>query len=275
MALVAGLVVGGFLGARLAQWSSERDAATPLRLVAGSVERMPFGGESGPVFGLPLHNGSTQTVELVHVGIDGLGGEIVTGGHQSLAPGSWRTVTFGAPADCGFGGTGSVDDVRLTVRTDDGDRRLRVSLPGGGQPVVDYHEAVCAPQAMPRPRDLAGVWLLEDSFGEQEFVGTMVWRFGRAGRFVADWDGAALQDVAHPLDGRYSLRDGRMRIDAVGGYAFCDGIHSALRPSLVDGPEPADPEFGRELTARWLKGDCPDGLRGQLWTFKRVLRGGG
>lgn len=212
-----------------------------------------------------------MTVEVNGLRFDDLDSELVAVEHATLLPGAWRTVRFGAPADCFFGVPRILGSVRLTVLTADGEREQEIPLAGGGRNLLEYHAAMCAPQVLPRPQDLEGVWVVEDAFGGQDFVGIMVWRFGRDGSFVADPEGLALLDVEHGVDGRYTLDDGEMRLHVEGGYGCDPGGTSIWRPSLVEGPRTTSDGQGPLMTVAWVGGECPGDMDGQIWILRRVL----
>lgn len=274
-ALVAGAVVGGLLGARMAEGSGQEEEAGAFELVAGGIERRPYGDENGPVFGLPLHNGSDRTVEVLDVGFDHLRSDLITDGELTIGPGFWGSVRFGPPVGCSPNPPTSLDTVLVTVRTADGERELRVPLPDGGQQMLDYHTAVCAPQVMPTVSDLVGVWVVDEAYGDQDFVDAMVWIFEPDGGWVADPEGKALLGVEHGVDGRWTLERETMRLDVHGGHGCEPGGHSHWRPSLVVDDEPGSAEMGQGLTLAWLGGECPDGMQGQVWVFRKILRGVG
>lgn len=269
-----GVLVGGFLGYQAAGedwWAQDDSAAIEPTAVAGAVEKVSSADENGPAFGLPLHNGADETVEVTAIRFDDLDSELVAVQKPSLPPGSWRSVQFAAPADCSHPDQAPLASVHLTLQTADGEDDARIALPGGGQAVLDYHAAVCQPQVMPRVRDLVGVWVVEEAVGSQDFVGVMVWRFEADGTFTADPEGLALLDVKHGVEGRYSLTDEHLLLDVDGGYGCDPGNRSVWRPSLVAGPPP--PEELPRMTVAWVGGTCPDDMEGQVWYLRKVIEG--
>jgi hypothetical protein len=275
LGLLVGVLIGGILGAILGielgggHWSGqgEEDAAAAA-IVAGAVVKVDDGDENGPAFGLQLHNGGDESVEITDIRFDDLPTEVVTSEDASLAPGVWESVQFAAPADCLTVPTDPLERVRLTLDTPGGERVAEVPLPGGAQEILDYHAAMCAPQSMPEVDDLAGVWLLEEAYGSQFLVGSLLWRFEPNGRYTGDPEGLMFLDVPQALEGRYSLKDGRLRLDIDRGYGCGGDRHSVWSPSLMPGSQVG----GRpRMTVAWLAGDCPAGLTDQVWVFRRLL----
>jgi hypothetical protein len=273
----AGLLVGGLLGVLVAgtevPWSIADDAHQPT-VVAGVIQTPATGDVNGPLFALPLHNSGDASLEVTGIRFDDLDIELAEVPHPVVPAGEWGLVRFHAPPDCFLGVPERLESVRLHGRTADGALAQELPLAEGGRNLLDYHEAMCAPQVMPQAKDLTGAWVLEEAFGEQDLVGVMVLRFRSDGSFIADPEGLAFLHVEHGVEGRYSLRGRRLRVDVQGGYACAPGDRAIWRPSLVDGPvTDAVGERPPLMTLAWLSGQCPDDTDGQIWTLRRVLKG--
>ncbi len=273
--LACGLLIGGLVGVAVVGEADDRqetEAALEPTVVAGIIEKIDSGDGNGPAFALQLRNSGDETVEVKGLRFDDLDSELVAVKRASLRPGNWGYVRFAAPARCIHEPPPTLGSVRLTVRGPEGEREQEIRLPAGGdQSLLDYLAVRCAPQLLPRPQDLAGgAWVVEEAFGDQSFVDIMVWRFGRDGSFLADPEGLALLDVEHGVEGRYSLEDGELWLDADGGYGGCRrGDRSIWRPSLVQGT--LTPPETPQMSVAWLSGNCPDDMKGQIWILRHLL----
>lgn len=242
--LVAGLVLGWLLA------PAQRDDGHET-LIAGPVEMTGRAGTDGPLFALRLHNAGGEAVEVTGLRFIGLGDlEGVTQG--SLAAGGRGSLTFAAPDDCAAVPS-SLASARLTLRG--GDAEVRVPVPGKGRELLEYHAARCTEPRTPRFDDLVGTWVLVDAYGEQQPVGSVIWRFDHDGGFVAD--------SGRTVRGRYALASGELAIAAEGGTACDPGEGSFWVPSAV----PGDP---RLLRVTWVRGTCPADMTGQIWVLRRA-----
>lgn len=272
--LASGLLIGALLGVAVVDEAPRpgTDATPEPTVVAGTIERLPSGDANGAAFKLDLRNGGDETVEVSGLRFDDLDSDLVAAHDASLRPGVWRSVIFGVTADCSLKVPRTLGSVFLTLRSPEGEREQEIPLSGRGRSLLDYHAAMCAQQVMPRPRDLVGVWLVEEAFGMQDWVGIMVLRFGRDGSFVADPAGLALRHTAeHGVQGRYSLEDGELRVDIDSGYMCSRGKSATWRPSLVVGPGTTSADEQPRMTIVWIGGECPDEMDGQIWNLHRVL----
>jgi hypothetical protein len=273
--LVAALLVGALIGAALVggldddrrSGAGQRTVGEPGTIAAAPVVRIDGGGRNGPAFGLPLRNDGDEAVEVTEFRFPDLRSELVSFEGTTLAPGVWTTLRFAAPVDCLAGATGPLATVELTL---DGDRRDGVPLPGSGEEIAGYHAIMCEPQTMPDRADLLGVWVLEEAYGSQFLVRSMMWRFERDGTYTADPEGRVLLDVPHGVDGRYSLARGKLLVDATGGYGCGGDHHNVWRPSLLEGYLGLGQGRPR-LSVTWLAGTCPGGMTDQVWVFRRLI----
>jgi hypothetical protein len=270
--LASGLLLGWLLaapGRPEAAPEPERDAAETL--IAGSINMTGLADANGPVFALELRNAGDEAIEVTDLRFDDLAGHLEGVVPTRLVPGAWSYVSFGAPAGCVSVIPSGLGPARLTFGARGGEREKAISIAGAGRDLLDYYAARCEEHGELRPADLAGTWVLVDAFGEQEFVGSMVWRFDRDGTFVADPDGLALLDVEHAVDGRYSLENGELVVDVEGGHGCRSWDGSVWRASLAESWTPPEPQPLMKIV--WVRGTCPAGMPEQIWVLRRVLDG--
>lgn len=270
--LAVGLVIGLFAAAQNGVWQSggTEETSTPL-VVAGSVDMVGDAYEHGPEFAVELFNNGDESITVSGLAFDELHSELVDMKETTLPAGEWTSFSFSASPDCTYRVPATLTSVRVKHRTeDDQESDEDVALPDGGEALLDYHELMCAP-ASPRAPDLVGVWVLEEAYPLWGFEGFHLWRFEPDGTFTADNEGRLLSNGERGLEGRYSLRNGRLRIDVTGGFWCTPGQRTVWRPSLLDAWKGSAPGDQPVLALEWLRGYCPDDSGGTLWVMRRII----
>ncbi len=268
LGVLVGLGVGLGVGTVLGGWFGADSQAGRARadLAAGAVEQSGDAGPGGPVFEVQLRNGGESTVTVSRIGFEGVPDIVVEDDHVAIPAGEWRSVRFAAPPDCFPGVPSALEHVEIWTRGRQGDVLVGAPLPGRGEVLLDYHETACAPRVVPRPDQLHGIWALEEAYGAQFLVGSLLWRFDPDGTFVADSEGLAFLDVRRGVEGRYSIGDEELVIDVEGGYDCAPGSGSTWRPSLRAAAGDEQPR----LTLAWVEGTCPEDLERQIWVLRRI-----
>jgi len=278
---VVGLAAGWLVGTQgeVLGWPGGPEASAPSELIAlaGAVEKTDRRGEAGPQFDLPVFNQGAQDFTVEKVVFEGLPGSVGDVEAIDVAAGQWGTIAFSAPPDCAQVVPDELPSVRLTVRGASGPATERtMPLPHGGRMLVDYLHLLCAPQVVPDPDELVGLWVVEEAY-PANWEGAMLWRFEPDGSFSADPEGAMSRGVEDGVEGgvqgHYQVRRGRLVIDVDDGYGCAKGDRAVWRPSLLEGVRPSVAEDSPHFTVSWVSGSCPDDARGELWVLRRILAG--
>lgn len=259
------LVVGFLAGGRtdlLPRTSGADESSSAMLLTAGAVMKGAGGGSTdGDDFEVPLYNRSDEKFDVTVVDLDGWSSGLQSS-TTAIPPATWGVVTFSAPADCSDPLRRDVRSVRLRLRTSSGVSDEELPLPGGGDELITYHEAWCAPGAPVRPKDLAGVWMLETVYGQwTSLEGLHLMRFDRDGTFVVDPEGG-LFSGDRGVWGDYRLDGEVITLVTDGGYACGPGSEATARVSV---------RYENQLVLAWTGGNCPDGHR-EVWLARRVMR---
>lgn len=267
-ALMVGLVAGVAIGERTDVWEGlgAADAApTAPDLQAGTLQISEESGEHGPLFDLQLLNHGDEVATLTGLAFNNLRGDVA---EVELAPGDWESVRFAAPTDCSFGVPPTLTSVRVTLDGADGGSEKVVELPGRSSTLRDYYEAACASGGPPPRRELVGIWMIDQSFPPDELGESILWRFQGNGRFVADSEGVLLLDEQRALQGRYSLRRGRLVLEFNdSGYVeSAAGQREVWRTTMIsDVTEQRVPL----MAVTTLRGSASD----DIWVMRRIIDG--
>jgi hypothetical protein len=268
VALMVGLLAGVAIGERTDVWKAPGAvdaAATDPDLQAASLQISGESTEHGTLFDLQLLNHDDESVTVTGLAFGDLRGDVA---EVELAPGGWESVRFAAPLDCSYGVPPTLTSVRVFLEGADGGIEREVELPGRSSTLRDYYKAVCASGGPPPRRELVGIWTIDDSFPPDELGMSMLWRFQRDGTFVADTEGVLLLDEPRALQGRYSLRRGRLVIEYNGrGYVESAAGHREVwRPRMMsDATEQRVPLMAVTL----IEGSDSDGI----WVMRRIIDG--
>ncbi len=278
-AAAAGLLIGVPLGVVVGQhdrlpapFLGAREQPSPTtEVVPGPVEKTFARGDHGPQFGVQVFNDGEQTVTVTGLAFADLRSEVVDVREAQLTPGSWGQVAFSAPPDCSAGAPTTLSSVSVTLRTSAGHAVRTLALPGGGETLLDYHAALCSPNARPSADALVGVWALEEAFPSDELEGLLLMRFGRDGTFAADPEGVMLLDEERGVEGRYRFHRGRLVISVVSGYGCTPGDRSVWRPVVLEVGGNSTSGHTPLMALSWVGGECPDDGRGMVWLMRRII----
>ncbi len=232
-------------------------------MAVGPVSDASDQAPEGRAFELPVFNASETDVEARVASLEGAVDAVRPGPATSISPGTWGVVGFSVIANCDTRASEPVRHVHLGVADgEDADREVRLALPGEGQVLVDYHRDLCRQGLRLSSNDLLGVWILDWAEGGRP--GSMLWRFGRDGSFVADPEGGLFTDDT-AFSGTYRLRGELLTIDVSGGYA-CRAGGQVVWQVALDGDD--------RMTLNFLRGTCL-GEEDDLLVMFRVLRDAG
>jgi hypothetical protein len=266
--LVIGLVAGFVIGGRtdlLNKPTASNDVSAGAPVSLGPVRVVLEGPVAGADFELPVYNSTKSDVDATLVALEGATSVLRNGATRDIAPGEWTVLPFSVTPNCDTRGRRLVSSVRLRLRTSADDSERSLPLPEQGKVLLDYHDAICAAGPTILPRQLLGVWILQDVYGPDTYLaGLHLMRFGPDGSFAADPEGG-LYSSAVGVRGRYRLRNELLTIEMKGGYACEDGTHVTWRLALDDNDS-------QLMSMVWINGNCPDGAMGDVWVARRVLR---
>lgn len=273
-AALVGLVVGLVLGL-VPDWrgdASDGVSAPDLPgfdIQAGAVETTDELGGHGPEFALRLLNRGDEDVTVTGLRFEQLPTDLVDFEPAVLRPGAWGSLHFAAPPDCFTGVPAALSTARLTLQ-EDGERYGRtVEVAGEGRRLLDYQQALCASGGPARPDDLIGMWMLDDTFSSSDLEGALLWRFHRDGTFVADPEGLMFLDEQRAVEGRYSLRRGRLVTDVHSGYACSRGDRAVWRATMMS----TAPDRVPLMALAWQGGRCPTEAPSVAWVLRRIVDG--
>jgi hypothetical protein len=223
----------------------------------------------GPVGGadleLPVYNATKSDVDATLIALEGATSVLQSGDTRVLTPGQWTVLPFKVSPNCDTRGRRLVRSARLRLRTSGDESERSLPLPEQGKVLLDYQDAICAAGPTILPRQLSGVWILQDVYGPDTYLaGQHLMRFGPDGSFSADPEGG-LYSSAVAVWGRYRLRNELLTIEMKGGYACEDGMHVTWRLALNENDS-------QLMSMVWMNGDCPPGAAGDVWVARRVLR---
>ena len=246
-------------------WPTPRPPFRTSWRAAWKSARSP--ASTAPHFDLQLLNRGDEAVTVTGLTFDDFRGEVAK---VELTPGGWVSVRFAAPLDCFSGVPPTLTTVLVTLEGADGGFEQEVELPGESSTLADYHKATCASGGPLPRRELVGIWTIDDSFRPlDDLEKSMLWRFHRDGTFVADPEGVLLFDERRALQGRYSLRRGRLVIELDGsGYADSGGQREAWRATMIsDATDERVPLMALRLLGGSGSDDSP------VWVMRRIIDG--
>jgi hypothetical protein len=229
------LVLGGVLGTRLDSGSafSFLDSPATAALTAGAVASAPALDDRHR-FRVDLFNPGRTTVRVRVVGLDGWSTTVAANPAVGIAPHRWAQVTFSLPDDCD--GPVPPPITALRIRTVDrgtrGHQRVELAAPATALRAV--HTRECVPATTLTPRDLGGLWHLEEAEGRwSDLARISLMRFTADGRFTFDPEGLLFQEGDQGMLGTYRLDGTRLRLRADGGYACDAGYTEVWKTTLL------------------------------------------
>ena len=261
--LLAALVTGYLVGVRGDDGTpavADREDAGP-GLVAGSVREGPDAWERLS-FELVLHTSGTTSVVVY---LERIGPIDVrrdaTRGPVRVAAGSTALIDVVAPTACDHDLDAPFTSVTAAVDAGEGRRTTSIPLLDAAD-LLDYLDGVCRTPTADLPASaLEGVWALEEVFGRQaeDEHHLLLW-FRPDGTFVVDGQGQLFTTRAG-WRGRYTLREGVLRMDTVAGTVCEAGQDVTWQVHR---------RTSRLLDLRFVEGNCPD-EPGGLWKVRQVL----
>jgi hypothetical protein len=226
------------------------------------------GPVAGADFELPVYNSTNAHVDVTLLALEGASSSLSSDTKRDISPGEWTVLPFSVSPNCDRVGRRPIPSVKLRLRTAVDRSETSLPLPEQGKVLLDYQTAICAVGPTIGPRQLLGVWILQDVYGPDTYLsGLHLMRFSRDGSFAADPEGGVdSRDVA--VRGHYRLRNELLTIEMDRGYACAAGTHVTWRLALDDNDH-------QLMSMVWINGNCPDGAPGDLWVARRVLRPAG
>jgi hypothetical protein len=267
-AALGALAVGILVGVLLARHSdlaggSSASVPRPLTVAVGAIDPAHDSASTGWDFELPVHNSTDEVVSVSLIELEGVSSPARSAELERIAPDDWRLLHFSLSPNCDTPVSDDVSTVKLRIEGTSRSRVVSLPLPGEGQVLLDYLQAVCATGSPVTPADLAGVWILEQAYGPQtDLAGNTLVRFAGAGAFTVDPDGRLLSgDPAQR--GHYLLSHGLMTITATNAFGCGAGARAVWRVAH---------QPGSRLSMVYVNGDCPEGEQGNVWLLRRVIR---
>jgi len=262
LGLVAALVTGYLVGVQGDEESpAVADRDTRPALVAGSVREGPDAWERLS-FEVVLHNSGPEPVVVY---VDRIGpvdvSRDVVRGPVSVSAGATALVDVEAPSACDHDLDAPFTTVTAAVDSGEGRRATVIPLLDATD-LLDYLDGACrAPTADLPEAALVGVWALEEVYGRQgeDEHHLLLW-FRPDRTFAVDGTGRLFTAQA-AWQGRYTLREGVLRMVTDRGSTCERGrdvtwqVHRRT-PDVVD--------------LRFVTGSCPYDPAG-LWKIRQVL----
>jgi hypothetical protein len=272
VALVVGLVIGMQRDVQHQVGGHERRSSPRVDIVSGAVVKTAESRDSGPEFAVQLLNRGNRPVTVTGLAFEKLPGLRLIVDQVVLPRSRWKPVHFSATPDCFTDVAGALSSAQLTVSSAGSETRVTIALPDDGRTLLNYHEALCSPALPPRAGQLIGRWSLEDAYSADSLEGLLLMRFARNGTFTEEPEGVMLLNEERGIEGRYSLRHGRLVIRVTGGYACDVGDRSVWRAGILETGEQSSTSHANPLMSlAWVSGSCPSDRQGMVWLMRRAV----